>query len=91
MHKVSILAAGVDALIRVDEIWLAVDPLDMHAGFDTALARVVKAGFCGAGRVRIDARVTGCDWLPAGGKSRCFRRNHWTINKPEYRRSGSIG
>ncbi|WP_020065056.1 IS66 family insertion sequence element accessory protein TnpB [Paraburkholderia caledonica] len=30
------------AVIRVDEIWLAVDPLDMRAGFDTALARVVK-------------------------------------------------
>ena len=29
-------------MIRVDEIWLAVDPLDMRAGFDTALARVVK-------------------------------------------------
>jgi hypothetical protein len=29
------------AMIRVNEISLAVDPLDMHAGFDTALARVV--------------------------------------------------
>ncbi|WP_250487441.1 IS66 family insertion sequence element accessory protein TnpB [Caballeronia sp. GaOx3] len=29
-------------MIRVDEIWLAVDPLDMRAGFDTALGRVVK-------------------------------------------------
>ncbi len=29
-------------MIRVDEIWMAVDPLDMRAGFDTALARVVK-------------------------------------------------
>ncbi|WP_109478945.1 transposase [Paraburkholderia sp. C35] len=28
--------------IRIDEAWLAVDPLDMRAGFDTALARVVK-------------------------------------------------
>lgn len=36
------LAARVDAVIRVDEIWLATDPLDMRAGFDTALARVVK-------------------------------------------------
>lgn len=36
------LAARVAAVIRVDEIWLAVDPLDMRAGFDTALARVVK-------------------------------------------------
>ncbi|WP_321876043.1 hypothetical protein [Burkholderia cenocepacia] len=36
------LAARVAAVIRVDEIWLAVDPLDMRAGFDTALARVVN-------------------------------------------------
>jgi hypothetical protein len=32
----------VAAVIRVDEIWLAVDPLDMRAGFETALARAVK-------------------------------------------------
>jgi transposase len=36
------MAARVAAVIRVDEIWLAVDPLDMRAGFDTALGRVVK-------------------------------------------------
>ncbi|MCE4573514.1 IS66 family insertion sequence element accessory protein TnpB [Caballeronia sp. CLC5] len=36
------VAARVAAVIRVDEIWLAVDPLDMRAGFDTALGRVVK-------------------------------------------------
>jgi len=36
------LAARVAQMIRVDEIWLAVEPLDMRAGFDTALARVVK-------------------------------------------------
>ncbi len=29
-------------MICVNEIWLATDPLDMRAGFDTALARVVK-------------------------------------------------
>lgn len=29
-------------MIRVDAIWLAVDPLDMRAGTDAALARVVK-------------------------------------------------
>src|SRR5690625_3660417 len=28
--------------IRVDQIWLAVEPMDMRAGPDTALARVVK-------------------------------------------------
>lgn len=37
---------GVDAraaaLIRVDAIWLAVQPLDMRAGTESALARVVN-------------------------------------------------
>jgi transposase len=35
------LAARVARVIRIDEVWLAVDPLDMRAGFDTALARVI--------------------------------------------------
>jgi hypothetical protein len=26
-------------MIRIDQVWLAVDPLDMRAGFDTALGR----------------------------------------------------
>ncbi|WP_150600155.1 IS66 family insertion sequence element accessory protein TnpB [Pandoraea fibrosis] len=29
-------------MIRVDQIWLAIEPMDMRAGSDTALARVVK-------------------------------------------------
>jgi transposase len=29
-------------VIHIDAVWLAVDPLDMRAGTDTALARVVK-------------------------------------------------
>jgi transposase len=29
-------------VIRIDAIWLAVEPLDMRAGVDTALARVVS-------------------------------------------------
>jgi transposase len=29
-------------LIRVDEVWLAVEPLDMRAGIEAALARVVN-------------------------------------------------
>jgi transposase len=29
-------------VIRIDAIWLAVEPLDMRAGTDTALARVIK-------------------------------------------------
>ena len=29
-------------MIRIDAVWLATEPLDMRAGADTALARVVK-------------------------------------------------
>jgi transposase len=29
-------------MIRIDEIWLATEPLDMRAGPDTALARVIQ-------------------------------------------------
>lgn len=36
------MASGVVALIRIEAIWLATEPLDMRAGTDTVLARVVK-------------------------------------------------
>lgn len=36
------ISAHVAAMIRIDEIWLATEPLDMRAGPDTALARVVQ-------------------------------------------------
>ena len=29
-------------MIRIDAVWLAVEPLDMRAGTDTALARVIR-------------------------------------------------
>ena len=29
-------------MIRIDAVWLAVEPMDMRAGMDSALARVVK-------------------------------------------------
>ncbi len=29
-------------MIRIDAVWLAAEPVDMRAGFDTLLARVVK-------------------------------------------------
>lgn len=29
-------------MIRIEALWLAVEPIDMRAGMDTALARVVK-------------------------------------------------
>jgi transposase len=36
------MVARVVALIRIDAIWLATEALDMRAGMDTLLARVVK-------------------------------------------------
>jgi transposase len=35
------MVTRVAKVIRIDEAWLAIDPLDMRAGFDTVLARVV--------------------------------------------------
>ena len=35
-------AAGTDEVICIDAAWIVVAPLDMRAGVDTALARVVK-------------------------------------------------
>lgn len=35
------VAARVPAVIRIDAVWLSTIPLDMRAGTDTALARVV--------------------------------------------------
>lgn len=40
--RVRNLAARLVAVIRIDAIWLATEPLDMRAGTDTVLARVVK-------------------------------------------------
>ena len=36
------LAARVAQAIRIDAVWLATVPLDMRAGTDAALARVVQ-------------------------------------------------
>jgi transposase len=36
------LAARDSALIRVNAVWLAVEPLDMRSGTESALARVVR-------------------------------------------------
>ena len=41
-------------MIRVDAVWLAVEALDMRAGTETALARVV----IGLPWCRIDAQAT---------------------------------
>ena len=35
-------APGPVGMIRIDEIWLATEPLDMRAGPDKALARVIQ-------------------------------------------------
>jgi transposase len=36
------MAARVAAVIRIDAVWLAVEPIDMRAGADRLLARVVQ-------------------------------------------------
>ena len=36
------LAARDPQVIRVDALWLAIEPLDMRAGTEAALARVVR-------------------------------------------------
>ena len=36
------MAAGVAAVIRIDAVWLAVEPIDMRAGAEGLLARVVQ-------------------------------------------------
>jgi len=36
------LVGAVAAVIRIDAVWLAVEPLDMRAGTEAALARVVR-------------------------------------------------
>lgn len=36
------VAARVAAVIRIDAVWLATQPLDMRCGTDTALSRVVQ-------------------------------------------------
>jgi transposase len=35
------LVAGVAEVIRIDAVWLAVEPLDLRIGMESALARVV--------------------------------------------------
>jgi hypothetical protein len=46
------------AVIRVDAVWLAVEPLDMRAGTEAALARVVTV-FGAAGRTTPTCSPTG--------------------------------
>jgi transposase len=36
------VAAGLAAVIRIDAVWLAVQPIDMRAGAEGLLARVVQ-------------------------------------------------
>ena len=35
-------------MIRIDEIWLSTQPMDMRAGMDTTMAQVVRAFVCPA-------------------------------------------
>jgi transposase len=36
------VAAGAAQVIRIDAVWLAVEPIDMRAGAERLLARVVQ-------------------------------------------------
>jgi transposase len=40
------MVARVAAVIRIDSLWLAVNPVDMRAGADRLLARVVQVFGC---------------------------------------------
>jgi len=40
-------------MIRVDAIWLATEPMDMRAGTETALARVIAVFRCGEAALRL--------------------------------------
>ena len=44
------MAARVACRIRIEALWLSVAPLDMRAGMDTLLARVVLPGVNYLGR-----------------------------------------
>lgn len=41
-RRVRDLVARAAALIRIDTVWLAIEPLGMRAGTEAAMARVVK-------------------------------------------------
>jgi len=53
-------------MIRIDSIWLATEPMDMRAGTETALARVVAV--FGAAKPHCAyrfARALKCSWIPS--------------------------
>src|SRR5574343_1713507 len=37
------ITQGAGNMIRIDEIWLSTQPMDMRAGMDTAMAQIMKA------------------------------------------------
>lgn len=37
------ITQGTNNMIRIDEIWLSTQPVDMRAGTDTAMAQIMKA------------------------------------------------
>ena len=45
-------------MIRIDEIWLSTQPMDMRAGMDTAMAQVVRA----FGYIKSCEDIYGYDW-----------------------------
>ena len=45
-------------MIRIDAIWLATEPMDLRAGTETALARVIAV--CGEAALRLSVRQSPC-------------------------------
>jgi len=51
-------------MIRIDSIWLATEPMDMRAGTDTALARVIAV---------FGAAKPHCAYLVANRRANCMK------------------
>ena len=60
-------------MIRIEAVWLAVEPLDMRAGTDTAVARVVKV------EDRRAPTTLTCSRIDAPIASRCSFMTVWVF------------
>lgn len=74
------LTARDAALIRVDAVWLAVEPLDMRAGTEAALRRVVAAfGAARPHHADLFANVALRSVVSSGENSRPIRHYHVSL------------
>ncbi len=44
-------------MIRIDEIWLSTQPMDMRAGMDTAMAQVLREPLATSNRIALTCSV----------------------------------